>query len=66
MAAQPRLADAVIIATQDRMHRDAAEAFAAKGYHILLEKPMARDEESCRAHRRDRQGRQAPSSPSAT
>ncbi len=49
MAAQPRLADAVIIATQDRTHREALEAFAARGYHILLEKPMAADEESCRA-----------------
>lgn len=49
MAARERFADAVVIATQDRMHRECVEAFAAKGYHILLEKPMAPDEASCRA-----------------
>jgi predicted dehydrogenase len=48
LAARPRLADAVLICTQDRMHVEPAEAFAALGYHILLEKPMAPDEESCR------------------
>lgn len=41
-------ADAVIIATQDAMHQDPAVAFANKGYNILLEKPMAPDEEGCR------------------
>ena len=30
------------------MHVEPAEAFAAKGYHLLLEKPMAPDEEGCR------------------
>ena len=34
-------ADVVIIATQDQMHTQPAIAFAEKGYHILLEKPMA-------------------------
>ncbi len=48
MAGRERMADAVIIATQDRMHRECAEAFAARGYHILLEKPMAPSEEDCR------------------
>jgi len=43
-----RLADAVLICTQDRMHAGPAEAFAALGYHILLEKPMAPDEAACR------------------
>jgi predicted dehydrogenase len=43
-----RLADAVLICTQDRMHTGPAEAFAALGYHILLEKPMAPDEAACR------------------
>jgi predicted dehydrogenase len=43
-----RLADAVLICTQDRMHAEPAEAFAAAGYHILLEKPMAPDEAACR------------------
>jgi len=40
-AAQPRFADAVVIATQDAMHTEPAEAFADLGYHVLLEKPMA-------------------------
>jgi predicted dehydrogenase len=47
-AEAPPLADAVVIATQDRMHVEPAEAFAAKGYHMLLEKPMAPDEVGCR------------------
>eukprot|EP00112_Aurelia_sp_Birch-Aquarium-sp1_P003284 Seg1365.2 transcript_id=Seg1365.2/GoldUCD/mRNA.D3Y31 product="Mothers against decapentaplegic 4" protein_id=Seg1365.2/GoldUCD/D3Y31 len=36
-----KFADAVVIATLDHMHREPAIAFANKGYHILLEKPMA-------------------------
>ena len=48
MARRDRFADAVIIATQDAIHVEPVEAFAAKGYHILLEKPMAPDEEGCR------------------
>ncbi|KAF8558845.1 NAD(P)-binding protein [Imleria badia] len=36
-----RLADAVIVAVQDHMHRDVVVAFAQQGYHILCEKPMA-------------------------
>jgi len=48
LAGRGRLADAVLICTQDRMHADPAEAFAAAGYHILLEKPMAPDEAGCR------------------
>jgi predicted dehydrogenase len=48
LAARGKIADAVLICTQDRMHTEPAEAFAALGYHILLEKPMAPDEESCR------------------
>jgi predicted dehydrogenase len=47
-AARPKFADAVLICTQDRMHAEPAEAFARLGYHILLEKPMAPDEQSCR------------------
>lgn len=47
-AARPRFADAVIIATQDAMHIEPAIAFAELGYHILLEKPMAPNEEDCR------------------
>ena len=48
LADQPRLADAAIIATQDAMHVGPAVALAQKGYHILLEKPMAPDEQGCR------------------
>jgi predicted dehydrogenase len=48
LADRGRLADAVLICTQDRMHAEPAEAFAALGYHILLEKPMAPDEAGCR------------------
>ena len=38
----------LLICTQDRTHVEPAEAFAAAGYHILLEKPMAPDEAGCR------------------
>ena len=47
-AERERFADAVIIATQDNMHADPAEAFANLGYHMLLEKPMAPNEADCR------------------
>jgi predicted dehydrogenase len=47
-ARQPRFADAVIIATQDAMHAEPAIAFAERGYHILLEKPMAPTAADCR------------------
>jgi predicted dehydrogenase len=47
LASCGRLADAVLICTQDRMHVEPAEAFAALGYHVLLEKPMAPDETGC-------------------
>jgi predicted dehydrogenase len=47
LAACPRLADAVIISTQDHLHRAPVEALAPLGYHILLEKPMAPSEEDC-------------------
>lgn len=47
LAARPKLADAVIIATQDRMHVEPAEAFADRGYAMLLEKPMAPSEADC-------------------
>lgn len=48
MAAREKFADAVIIATQDAMHAAPAVAFARKGYHVLLEKPMATTEADCR------------------
>ncbi|XP_060570904.1 putative oxidoreductase YteT isoform X2 [Ruditapes philippinarum] len=43
-----KFADSVIICTPDRLHKEPAIAFAKKGYHILLEKPMAVTEEDCR------------------
>ena len=49
VAALPRLADAVVIATQDTDHKEPAVAFANLGYHILLEKPMSTCEDECRA-----------------
>jgi Oxidoreductase family, NAD-binding Rossmann fold len=42
-----RLADAVIVAVQDNMHVELVEAFAAQGYDILCEKPMATSIEHC-------------------
>ncbi|KAI0321858.1 streptomycin biosynthesis protein StrI [Amylostereum chailletii] len=42
-----RLADAVLITVQDHMHAELVEAFAAQGYHILCEKPMATSVEHC-------------------
>ena len=47
-AERERLADAVLICTPDRLHAAPALAFAAKGYAMLLEKPMAPGEEDCR------------------
>ncbi|MCT4351701.1 Gfo/Idh/MocA family oxidoreductase [Streptomyces sp. Je 1-79] len=49
IAARGRIADAVLLCTLDRDHLEPALAFAAQGYHIMLEKPMALDEASCRA-----------------
>lgn len=48
LAAGPRFADAVIIATPDPVHADPAVAFADLGYHLLLEKPMAPTADACR------------------
>lgn len=44
LAARPRLADAVVIATQDALHAEPALELARLGYHVLLEKPMATSE----------------------
>lgn len=37
----PQMADAVLIATPDRLHHDPAVAALEAGYHVLVEKPMA-------------------------
>uniref|UniRef100_A0A3B4VD71 Zgc:154075 n=1 Tax=Seriola dumerili TaxID=41447 RepID=A0A3B4VD71_SERDU len=44
-----KFADAVLICTPDRLHKEPAVAFAKMGYHILLEKPMATTAEDCTA-----------------
>lgn len=36
-----RLADALLVSVQDKMHVEVVLAFAEQGYHILCEKPMA-------------------------
>lgn len=47
-AAAEKHADCVIIGTPDILHKEPAVAFASKGYHILLEKPMAVTPEDCK------------------
>ncbi|KAL5004051.1 hypothetical protein ScPMuIL_017507 [Solemya velum] len=47
--AREKFADCVIITTGDKLHKDPAIAMAKKGYHILLEKPMAVTKEDCEA-----------------
>ena len=48
LAAQPRMADFAIIGTQDNMHHAPALALIEKGYHLLLEKPMAPTARECK------------------
>ncbi|MFI3170799.1 MAG: Gfo/Idh/MocA family oxidoreductase [Eubacteriales bacterium] len=48
MLEQERLADLMIIATQDKQHVGHAIPALRKGYHILLEKPVSPDIEQCR------------------
>lgn len=45
--ARGKCADAVVIATQDKLHKAPAVACADLGYHILLEKPMATSIRDC-------------------
>lgn len=45
--ARPRLADYAIVATGDTHHVEPTLAALAAGYHVLLEKPMALDEDDC-------------------
>ncbi len=47
--ARPKMCDAVVIATMDRDHVGPSVACLEKGYHLLLEKPMAVTIEDCRA-----------------
>ncbi|MEN6316455.1 MAG: Gfo/Idh/MocA family oxidoreductase [Clostridiaceae bacterium] len=47
LLAKPKLADAMFICTQDKMHFAPSMAAMGKGYHILLEKPMATDPAEC-------------------
>ncbi|XP_060913020.1 uncharacterized protein zgc:154075 [Labrus mixtus] len=49
IAEREKFADAVLICTPDRHHKEPAVAFANKGYHVLLEKPMATTVEDCTA-----------------
>jgi len=45
---EEKLADVVIVCTQDKDHKEPAVAFAKQGYHVLLEKPMAVSVEDCK------------------
>lgn len=45
LLAQPRLADALVIATPDRCHVEPARRALEQGYDILLEKPVAPTQE---------------------
>lgn len=48
MLEQEKLADAMVIATQDRQHVEHAVTALKKGYDLLLEKPVSPDLEECR------------------
>ena len=45
--AQPKMADFAVIATQDNMHYEVALKAIEKGYHLLLEKPVAQTAQEC-------------------
>jgi predicted dehydrogenase len=47
LAAAPRLADVAIVSTQDADHVEPAIALARKGYHLLVEKPLAPTAAEC-------------------
>jgi predicted dehydrogenase len=48
-AALPRLADAALVCTLDDAHLEPALAFADRGYHLLVEKPLAQTRADCEA-----------------
>ncbi|KAL7419291.1 hypothetical protein Q5752_006128 [Cryptotrichosporon argae] len=47
LVARGRVADAVVIGVLDALHAPLVTAFAAQGYHILCEKPMATTIDDC-------------------
>jgi len=47
LLSQPKLADIVMICTQDKMHFEPAMMAIEKGYDILLEKPISPDPKEC-------------------
>jgi len=49
LATRPRLAHAVINGTDDSLHHASTMALIETGYHMLLEKPIARSEHEIRA-----------------
>lgn len=49
LLAQPKLADIMIIATQDAQHKDHAIRAMELGYDLLLEKPVSNKLEDCKA-----------------
>lgn len=49
LLAQPRLADVMLIATQDRQHVKQALIALEKGYDLLLEKPISPEPAECMA-----------------
>lgn len=49
MLEKPQLADVMLICTQDRQHVLNAIPALQKGYHVMLEKPIAPDLDQCKA-----------------
>ncbi len=47
LLAEPRLADALIICTSDKLHFQPALRAMERGYHIMLEKPMSTEPGEC-------------------
>ncbi|OHE40360.1 MAG: oxidoreductase [Tenericutes bacterium GWF2_57_13] len=47
LLAEPRLADACFVCTQDNMHLEPALTAMQQGYDVFLEKPMAADPKDC-------------------
>lgn len=47
LLAKPQLADAAVVATSDTLHVEPALTALARGYHLLLEKPIAPQPADC-------------------